>query len=190
MTEEVVYEFFQKELTAIKNPIIKEIAIDGIKLLPDYFFKVPASSTGKYHPDYALGEGGLFRHVQASVGIAEDLFRIYTFTDDEMDLIRVSLILHDGWKQGENGTGNTTHTHPIVATRMLMEKIDTTNSPEKLIYLSLICENIASHMGQWTTSKWDKTVLPVPQTPMQNFVHLCDYLASRKDLEFNFAVRE
>lgn len=183
-------KYFEKEISLIKNPIIKEIAEEGVALLPEYFYKVPASSTGKYHPDYALGEGGLYRHVQASVGIAVDRFRIYNFTPDEQDLIIVSLMLHDGWKQGLDGTGNSTHTHPLTATQVLTEKIDTTGKSEKAVYLNLICENIASHMGQWTTSKWDKTVLPSPKPGMQFFVHECDYLASRKDLEFNFAVRE
>jgi 23S rRNA maturation-related 3'-5' exoribonuclease YhaM len=182
-------KYFEKELSFIKNPVIREIAEEGIELIPDYFYHVPASSTGKYHPNYALGDGGLYRHVQAAVGIAIDLFRIYNFSPDDQDLIVTSLILHDGWKQGENGSGNTTHTHPIVASKALREKIKT-DGLKKSDFLEVICGNIETHMGQWVTSKWDKTVLPSIQTDMQFFVHLCDYLASRKDLEFNFNVRE
>lgn len=181
---------FEYELSLIKNPKIKEIAEEGIDLLPDYFYEIAASSTGKYHPTYALGDGGLYRHVRASVGIAVDLFRIYTFTEDEQDLIIVSLMLHDGWKQGLDGRKYTTHTHPLVASNVLSEKIEREPGSKKEEYLFLICKNIVSHMGQWTTSKYDSTVLPSPQTDMQNFVHLCDYLASRKDIEYNFSVRE
>jgi hypothetical protein len=181
--------YFEKELGLIQNPEIKKIAEQGVALLPDYFYHVPASSTGKYHPDYALGDGGLYRHVQASVGIAVDLFRIYSFTPHEQELIIVSLMLHDGWKQGLDGSGNSTHTHPIVASKVLREKVKI-ETPQEADFLEVICSNIETHMGQWSTSKWDKTVLPTPQTEMQKFVHLCDYLASRKDLEFNFSVRE
>jgi hypothetical protein len=180
---------FEYELSLIKNPVIKDIAEQGIGLLPEYFYKVPASSTGKYHPDYALGDGGLYRHVRAAVGIAIDLFRINNFTEDEEDMIIVSLLLHDGWKQGLNGSGNSTHTHPVVASNVLREKIKT-HTKQKADFLEVICGNIETHMGSWSTSKWDKTVLPEPQTEMQKFVHLCDYLASRKDIEFNFSVRE
>jgi hypothetical protein len=180
--------YFEKELMLIKNPTIKNIAEQGVALLPEYFYKVPASSTGKYHPSYALGDGGLYRHVQASVGIAIDLFRIYEFTPDERDLIVASLILHDGWKQGLNGTGNSTHAHPLVASQELKEKViaDTEGAKE---FLAIICDNIETHMGQWTTSKWDKTILPSPQPGIQFFVHECDYIASRKDIEFNFSVQ-
>ena len=144
----VEQKYFEKELLLIKNPIIKEIAEEGIALLPDYFYHVPASSTGKYHPNYALGDGGLYRHVRAAVGIAVDLFRIYNFASDEQDLIIVSLILHDGWKQGLDGiTGNTVHAHPLIATKVLIEKISTEGKSEKALYLTLVCENISSHMG-------------------------------------------
>lgn len=180
---------FEQELSLIKNPIVKEILEEGIALLPDYFYKIPASSTGKYHPTFALGEGGLYRHVKATIGIATDLFRIYNFSEIEQDIIIASLILHDGWKQGSGITNNTVHKHPIVATNTLIEKIDTDKDSEKALYLILICENIARHMGQWNTCKWDKTVLPTPETEMQKFVHLCDYLASRKSLEYNFSAR-
>jgi len=181
-------EPFESELLLIKNPIIKDIAEQGIKLLPEYFYKVPASSTGKYHPDYALGDGGLYRHVRASIGIAVDLFRIKKFAQDEQDIIVTSLMLHDGWKQGLNGTGNSIHTHPIVAAEVLWQEVKT-DSDDARQFLSFICGNISTHMGQWTTSKWDKTVLPEPITEMQDFVHECDYLASRKDLTFDFNIR-
>ena len=41
-----------------------------------------------------------------------------------------------------------------------------------------VVELIASHMGQWNKTK--SMEMPVPETPAQKFVHLCDYLASRK----------
>ena len=59
-----------------------------INLLPDYFFKIPASSTGKYHPKFAGTEHGLVKHTKVAVRIAHDLFEINEmFTDKEKDLI-------------------------------------------------------------------------------------------------------
>ena len=51
------YKVFTKEISYIKNLKYKENAMKLIELLPDYFFEIPASSTGKYHPSYALGTG-------------------------------------------------------------------------------------------------------------------------------------
>jgi len=48
-----------------------------------------------------------------------------------------------------------------------------------------VAEVISAHMGQRNTNKYSKTKLPLPKTEMQKFVHLIDYLDSRKffDLE-------
>jgi hypothetical protein len=43
-------------------------------------------------------------------------------------------------------------------------------------------------MGQWNTDKRSSVVLPKPKTVIEKLVHLADYLASRKSLEFNFEV--
>ena len=58
-------EKFEDVLQYIKDQTLKADACYLIDGLPDYFFEVPASSTGKYHPSYALGEGGLTREVRA-----------------------------------------------------------------------------------------------------------------------------
>jgi uncharacterized protein (DUF3820 family) len=41
-------------------------------------------------------------------------------------------------------------------------------------------------MGQWATDKKSSVVLPKPMDEYQHFVHLADYLASRKDLTMAF----
>lgn len=180
---------FEKEIDHIKNDTVRELAKEGVSLIPDYFYHVPASSSGKYHPQYALGDGGLYRHVQAAVAIAKMLFTIHDFSEIEQDLIIVSLILHDGWKQGYDGSDSKTwHIHPIVASDVLrVSLLGEDDEVERNFFLKVICSNIASHMGQWTTSANDPTVLPTPETEMEKFVHLCDYIASRRQLEYNFS---
>lgn len=84
-------EVFNKEYEYIKNDRYKKCAKELIELLPDYFFKVPASSTGKYHPSFSLGEGGLVRHTKVAVRIAKELLDNnslgHKFTEDEKDLL-------------------------------------------------------------------------------------------------------
>lgn len=50
---------FTKEIGWIHSEKIAKFATYCVNNLPDYFFTVPASSSGKYHPSYALGDGGL-----------------------------------------------------------------------------------------------------------------------------------
>jgi hypothetical protein len=178
---------FATELEYIKTPEIRVIADKILENVPEYFYSIAASSTGKYHPSYALGEGGLYRHVRAAIKIARHMFAVQStpWSQVEQDLIIVSLMFHDGWKQGEDPAGNTIHEHPLVAA----DKILTILNPDdgyNMDYVFSICNNIASHMGQWTTSNYSKTSLPKPDTDMEKLVHLIDYLASRKDIEILF----
>ena len=98
------FKNFERELEYIKNEKYKESAKRLLNLLPDYFYEIPASSTGKYHPEFALGEGGLVRHTKVAVKMAYELLNLESvgayFTDDEKDLIMISLMIHDGLKSG------------------------------------------------------------------------------------------
>ena len=64
---------FEKELKYIKKESFKNDTMYLIDSLPDYFFEVAAASTGKYHPKYAQGTGGLVRHTKSAVRIAYEL---------------------------------------------------------------------------------------------------------------------
>jgi hypothetical protein len=182
---------FEKELTCVKNPDIRLFIVTAIESLPNYFFEIPASSSGKYHPDYALGEGGLVRHTKATIRIALELFRMdeFNFTEVEKDLILASLFVHDGWKSGVPQQDHTLTEHPLLAVSALSEndRVMHTLSDE---YLDIIFNNILSHMGQWNKdNRSGVEILPKPKNKMQIFVHLCDYLASRKCIEINFDVK-
>ena len=185
-------EHFEQELSFIKNEQIRNITSCIIEnLVPKYFFEVAASSTGKYHPNYALGEGGLLRHTKAAVKIAKSLFTIMEFDLVDEDYIISALILHDSFKHGVYGGKYTKHDHPVVAAEQIKMFCDTLcsqttdeNDIKRYIeYGENVSKLVASHMGQWNTCKYDRTVLPLPETTAQRFVHMCDYLASRKFIE-------
>ena len=182
---------FKTELSYILNPKIKEFTEKALNNLPEYFFSIPASSSGKYHPKYALGEGGLVKHTQAAVRIAVEMFRldIFKYTEDEKDMIISSLILHDGYKSGIDNSSHTVTEHPLIVANMLRTNTDINSCIDEET-LNMIIGNIESHMGSWCFDyKTKKQVLPKPKSKIQHFVHWCDYLASRKCLEFNFDVK-
>jgi hypothetical protein len=187
-TEKIKY--FINEIAYILNPIIRGLAIKAVSSLPDYFFVVPASSTGKYHPAYSLGTGGLANHTRAAVRIAMDLARMdeYKFTPDEIDLAVAALLVHDGWKSGVIQETFSRADHPKVAATELQDNADlnTLLPPAQFeIFLRLV----ARHMGQWNKDyKTGQEIMNKPETPLEKFVHLCDYLASRKCLTMNFDV--
>lgn len=177
-------EVFKIELNYIKNERIRKSCLEMIKILPDYFFEIEASSTGKYHPEYALGKGGLLRHTKAAVRIAFDLLSDPSigdkYTSDEKDLMIMGLILHDGVKCGVPKERYTRFDHPIMMAEMIMDNEE--NLDLEMEEIEFVCDVIKTHMGPWTTDYNGVEVLEKPKTKYQNFVHMCDYLASRKAL--------
>ena len=181
---------FKKEINYIKDNNLKDDLKKLIKLLPDYFFEIPASSTGKYHPKFALGEGGLVRHTKVAVRIAYELLNNNTvgskFTDRDKDLIIMALTLHDGLKNGLEHDKYTKFDHPLLISKYIMENKDKLKMD--IDDLRKMCSMIESHMGEWTYDNYKKKeVLPKPKTAEQRFVHMCDFLASRKFLDVEFS---
>jgi hypothetical protein len=191
MTEKQKLEIFSAELELIISADIQNFTHSAIMQLPDYFFSVPASSTGKYHPAYALGEGGLLRHTKAAINIAASMFGNTTicgkFSQRDRDCIISALILHDGFKSGLVQQSNTCSNHPTLVVEYLREYF-THNMPNEDEYYAMeeVFPLIESHMGQWNTDKDGKVILPLPASGPARYVHMCDYLASRKLIEINF----
>lgn len=178
-------------LATIVNEDIREFAKILIEGLPSYIWEVGASSTGKYHPAYSLGVGGLMRHQIAVVRFLNFFFELEQyntkFTSREMDLMRVAGLVHDGRKSGEQSDYErskfTKFDHPIQMANIIRGYEGKYLNHDELEFISHCIE---SHMGQWNTDKKSSVILEKPMDEYQCFVHLADYLASRKDLTMAF----
>lgn len=181
--------YFKDEINYVRDSKLRGDLETLINLLPDYFFEIPASSTGKYHPDFALGDGGLVRHTKVAVRFAHELLENNTvgskFSSRDKDLIIIALTLHDGLKSGLNHDKYTKFDHPLLVSKYIMENKDKLSM--SVDDLRKVCSMIESHMGEWTYDNYNKKeVLPRPRTAEQRFVHMCDYLASRKFVDVKF----
>ena len=182
-------EIFLNELDYIKSERLQNACVKLVNLLPDYFFEVAAASTGKYHPSYAQGDGGLLRHSKAAMRIGFELLSNPCigdkYTDDEKDLMLIGLLVHDGLKLGLPKEKYTRFDHPILMANFIKEHKDDLEelSDTEITFLGDV---IKTHMGPWTKDYDGNEVLEKPKTKYQNFVHMCDYLASRKCLEVPF----
>ena len=177
-------EMFVEELDYIRDDTLKKALLNLINMLPEYFFHEAASSSGKYHPDYALGEGGLMRHSKAAMRIGYELLENPSigdkYTSHEKDLMLMSLLVHDGLKRGLNAEAHTRFDHPILMADFITDNYKKIGvSKEDAKFMSDV---IKTHMGPWTTDYNGNETLEKPKTKYQNFVHMCDYLASRKCL--------
>ncbi len=181
-------ELFIDELDLIENEDYASSLLEIINALPEYWLEKPASSTGKYHPKYALGEGGLLRHSKAAMRIGYDLLSDpcigEKYTSKEKDLMLMSLLVHDGIKYGIPEEKYTRFDHPILMANFVKEKHQEFHlSKEDAEFMADV---IKTHMGSWTKDYNGIEVLEPPKTKYQNFVHMCDFLASRKMLNVEF----
>lgn len=182
-------DVFKKELSYIKNKKFVDCAKNMIELLPDYFFSISASSTGKYHPEFAQGDGGLVRHTKVAVRMCYELSNNnsigHSFSSDEKDLMLIALIMHDGAKSGIPKGKYTCVDHPLIISNLIRENKSKIGFSDDEI--DFICSVIESHMGEWNTDFNGNPVLPVPKNKYQRFVHMCDFLASKKFINVSFS---
>lgn len=184
---EANWSVFEKLLKVMPSDIM-DFTVEALKQTPQYFYDVASSSSGKYHPSYALGKGGLVRHTLASGLIALELFGNTTitgeFTAREKYLMLSAIVLHDTFKLGKEKERYTVTEHPLLASKFIREFEQIHIKKNEV---EIIAKCIDTHMGEWNkNSKTGEEVLDKPESDMQKFVHMCDYLASRKLLEVNF----
>lgn len=177
-------ELFYDEINYVKDVKLKNSLKAMIDDIPDYFFEEAASSTGKYHPSYSLGKGGLLRHTKAAIRIAKELLDDPIIGDKydahEKDLMLIALLMHDSFKLGMLAEKYTRVDHPLIAANYIYENREKFSlNDQDAMFLK---KAISSHMGPWNKDYQGNEVLPVPKTKFENFVHMCDYLASRKCL--------
>lgn len=184
-------DVFNTELERIKNEDVRNSTEYVLDRMPDYFYHIPASSSGKYHPIFSLGEGGLVRHVKAAERILEEVFRdaAYGYFDDyTKDLMRMAILLHDGFKSGMENTGHTVSEHPVLMSDFIL------NNKENLAIneedAEFVARLILCHMGPWNTNKQGQVIMPVPRTREELIIHSCDYVASRNFLNIAFENNE
>lgn len=190
MTEERM-KLVELVLNTFENDDIKNFAIVCLDNLPEYIWRVPASSTGKYHPAYSLGEGGLMRHQIAVVRFLNFFFELEQYNkiipSRERDLLRVAGLVHDGRKSGSQSDYErnkyTKFDHPLQMATVIRSYDGKYLNHEEI---ELIAHCIESHMGQFNVDRKTGECLPKPEDMHQELVHLADYLASRKTLTMDF----
>lgn len=172
---------FSEELDYIADAQLRQIVREYFYMeVKPYFYEVPASTSGRYHPQIDLGKGGLVRHTRMCVRVAVELLQLKMWSKMDPDLCVAALLIHDSQKCGDGGT-HTVHEHPALASeKFLKHAMKYPQWSELSDKVNAICRMVHSHMGQWNTSNYSNVVLPIPAQPDEKFVHLCDFIASRK----------
>lgn len=171
---------FERELNLIVNEDLRMAVKSYLEeKSPNYFWTDGASSSGKYHPSFSQGVGGLVRHTKAVVMFAEELLRMSSYSymrEEYKDYVIAACILHDTAKYGINEYDKKEYkNHATNAAKAFADYAEQVMDYKPSEFL---LNAITSHMGQWSTEKEDR-----PFTSIDRCVHLADYMASRSFID-------
>ena len=176
-TSKTLNELLSYEVAQIDDYNIREFVKMTLDTVDPIHRIKPASSTGKYHPKYAAGEGGLIRHIKVTVRNVIELIRATPAVENEKDELIAAAILHDMWKYPEGRDHEfTAFDHPALGGQWCNDHgFDT------------IGRLIAAHQGIWTTSRQ----MPgfeneQPRKFDEWILHYSDLMASRAYLACDF----
>lgn len=179
-------DFFKRELDLIVNEDLRMMVKSYLEeSVPEYFWEIGASSSGKFHPAFSQGKGGLVRHTKAVVMFAEELLRMssYAFMRDEYkDYVIAACIVHDTAKYGAKEYDKAEYKNHAPAAAVAF---DTWCISLDYNCSEFLLNAIASHMGQWSTDRDDR-----PFTNIDRCVHMADYMASRPFIDIPQIVEE
>ena len=170
-------ETFEREINLIEDENLRQFVTNYLNdYVPSYFWEIGASSSGKYHPKFAQGKGGLVRHTKAVVMFAEELLRMnsYQFMPTlYKDFVIIACICHDTCKYGIAEYDTSEYSQHGENAEILMAHAWNDMFHETLPdFLGMA---VLTHMGQWGEVK--------PFTNIDRCVHMADYMASRNFID-------
>lgn len=153
----------------VEDVDLRARTVEAIAAFPAYFWTAPATSSDRYHNQYARGERGLWIHVAMAATALERVVDSHVeqgrLSDRQADLARAAVLLHDGrkfgdrWRQGQSADRD----HDL----RMADVVRRRGFPEP------VAQAIASHMGPWYDG-------PQPSTPLEQVVHQADMVASAR----------
>ena len=179
-------KLFERELSLIVDEELRmQVKSYMEERVPDHFWTDGASSSGKFHPKFAQGIGGLVRHTKAVVMFAEELLRMssYAYMKDEYkDFVIAACIVHDTMKYGLGEYDKSEYKNHA---RNAAAAFEAWCREDGYHPHFLLLNAISAHMGQWSTEREDR-----PFTSVDRCVHMADYMASRSFIDIPQIVDE
>ena len=187
MTKEDKQRVFEPLCRNFETDLFKDYYMDMIAEIPDYIYVMPSSTSGKFHNAKQCETYGQIYHIYMFDSILNHRLRLKLNkelypTPEERDAMRCVPAFHDAVKCGWNGSKYTVQDHPVLAHQwVLSTKVDH-DIPEE--YKNMIADMCLTHSGEWNKSRSGKIIMPEPRNSREFFIHECDILASRVDLDY------
>lgn len=184
ISKELKRKVFEVASRTFETENIRNYFLDMSEFIPDYFFTMPSSTTGKYHSAQQCEPCGQLVHAYMLQAYWDVLLALDSIREDmaptpkDRDLIRCFPFLHDAVKCGWDGSKYTVPEHPKLGANLIHERQPEHNiSAEDKVFLSGL---IATHSGQWNKNRKGEEIMPCPRTYAEKMCHYSDMFCSRK----------
>lgn len=187
MTKEQKQKIFEPISRNFETDEFCAYFMDMVAEIPDYVFTMPSSTSGKFHNKTQCQTYGQIYHVYMFDSILNHRLRLkinkelYS-TPEERDAMRCVPVFHDAVKCGWNGSQYTVQDHPLLASRWVMETQTEHKVPDE--YKKMIADMCEAHSGEWNKNRSGQAIMSEPRNAREFFIHECDILASRADLDY------
>lgn len=177
---------FKESLNKFETEKMRMYCEDMIKEMPDYLFYMPSSTTGKWHNPTQCQPHGQIYHIIMFAEIVNYRLALKGNREkfksaEQRDAIRCVAYFHDAWKLGKNESLYTAFDHPLIAAEWVRTSTVEHDIEQKI--KNAIADMCAAHSGEFCTSKKSNVILPEPKNAMEFFVHECDILSSRNNID-------
>lgn len=181
-------DVFNKFLETFETDEMRDYCRDMIEEAPNYLWQIPSSTSYKYHNKTQCQPGGQLYHILMACEIMNYILSLEYVKNKwdkpkQRDCFRASICLHDAAKCGfsEAEPLFTVHEHPVWCAEWIERtKVEHDIDDKVKKYIGRL---VASHSGEWISSRRSNTILPKPENDEQFLIHLCDYLASRSNID-------
>lgn len=186
MNPEDKVKVFSYGLEQFETDKMRMYCEDMIKEMPEYLFYMPSSTTGKWHnPTQCLPHGQIY-HIIMFAEIVNYRLALKGNRDkfksaEQRDAMRCAAYFHDALKLGHNQSSFTVFEHPLLAAEWVRTTVVEHDVEQKI--KDAIADMCAAHSGEFCTSKRNSIVLPEPKNAMEFFIHECDILSSRNNID-------
>lgn len=188
MTKEEKQLIFSPMLKDFETEEMKAYFMDMVAEIQDYIFTMPSSTSGKYHNATQCLKHGQIFHIYMFSIILNHRLRLEWNQDRYCepkfrDAMRCVPTFHDAVKCGWDGSKYTVANHPMLAAEWVRNtKVEHDIEYPVKEFIACCCE---AHSGEWNKDRYGKVIMPKPRSEAEFFIHECDILASRKDLDMS-----
>lgn len=177
-------ELFREFLNTYETEELRLFSEDLLEAQDDINYKIPASTSGKYHNPTQCQPGGQMYHVLFVCKVMEMLLPLEYMKEKfpkpkQRDCLRTAVLFHDAKKT--NGGPHTVKEHPNLGAKFVINTEVEHDIPQKL--KEYIGRLIQSHSGEWTYDG----MMPKPESDDQFLIHLCDMVGSRAFFDMKYS---